>query len=117
MTSRTSSSSWTDPMTVKITWVKIRHDRSRWGSIQRVVLAQPPQLEPPPSSDLPYARDAPRLPQSLDEALLALQEDPVLCAGIGPEFIECFLRIKAAEIARYHQEVSEWEHREYFDLF
>lgn len=75
------------------------------------------QLEPMPSSDLPYATDAPRLPQSLDEALLALQEDPVLCAGIGPEFIECFLRIKAAELARYHQEVSEWEHREYFDLF
>jgi len=74
-------------------------------------------LTPPPSADLPYASQAPALPHSLEEALQALQADLHLCAGVGQDFVDCFLRIKGAELARFHQEVSEWEQREYFDLF
>jgi glutamine synthetase len=32
-------------------------------------------------------------------------------------FIDYLCHIKEAEIARFNLEVSEWEHREYFDMF
>ena len=46
-----------------------------------------------------------------------LREDACLAAGFGKNFIDYYLRIKEAEIARYHSEVTEWEQREYFELF
>jgi glutamine synthetase len=74
-------------------------------------------LDPGPSADTPYEADAPRLPKSLDEALQALRKDACLADGFGRSFIDYFLRIKEAEIARYQAEVTEWEQREYFELF
>jgi glutamine synthetase len=57
------------------------------------------------------------LPKSLEEALAALRTDACLAAGFGKHFIDYYLRIKEAEIARYRAEVTEWEQREYFELF
>jgi glutamine synthetase len=74
-------------------------------------------LDPGPSADTPYETEAPALPRTLGEALQALREDAALCAGLGAELVEYFCRIKEAEIARFNLEVTEWEHREYFDLF
>jgi glutamine synthetase len=71
----------------------------------------------PPSADTPYETKAAPLPQTLTEALQALKEDACLCGAFGPSFIEYFSKIKQAEVARFNLEVSEWEHREYFDLF
>ncbi len=73
--------------------------------------------EPGQPADAPYDNDAPRLPTSLAEALAALDADPTLRAGFGDAFVDYHLRIKRAEIARYEAEVSEWEQREYFDMF
>ena len=75
------------------------------------------KLAPAPPADTPYEADAELLPRSLGEALECLRNDEVLCAGFGRPFIEYFSRIKQAELARFQLEVSEWEHREYFDLF
>ncbi len=74
-------------------------------------------LEPGPSADAPYETDAPMLPRSLAEALAALAQDETMRAGFGPDFVDYFVRLKQAEIARFEQEVTEWEQREYFDLF
>jgi glutamine synthetase len=74
-------------------------------------------LEPPPSADAPYETDARRLPASLDDALDALLADPVLVEGMGPGFVDYLVHVKRAELARHAAEVSDWEHREYFDLF
>jgi glutamine synthetase len=74
-------------------------------------------LRPPPSADAPYEAEAPRLPADLAAALDALAADPVLVAGFGAGFVDYYARIKRAELARFAAEVSEWEHREYFDLF
>jgi len=41
----------------------------------------------------------------------------VLREGLGDTFVDYYCKIKEAEIARFNLEVSEWEHREYFDLF
>jgi glutamine synthetase len=75
------------------------------------------KLVPPPSADTPYEAKAERLPATLSEALAALREDKVLCEGLGQTFADYYCRIKEAEIARFNLEVSDWEHREYFELF
>ncbi len=74
-------------------------------------------LEPPPSADAPYESDAPRLPASLEHALDALLADAVLVEGFGRGFVDYLVHVKRAELARHAAEVSDWEHREYFDLF
>ncbi|HUG76824.1 MAG TPA: glutamine synthetase family protein [Burkholderiales bacterium] len=71
----------------------------------------------PPSADTPYEASADPLPATLAEALECLKADAVLCEGLGQPFVDYYCRIKQAEIARFNAEVSEWEHREYFDLF
>jgi glutamine synthetase len=74
-------------------------------------------LDPGPSADTPYETRAEPLPKTLDEALAALRADACLAAGFGKTFIDYYLCIKEAELARYHAEVTEWEQREYFELF
>jgi len=75
------------------------------------------QLDPGPSADTPYETQAQKLPATLSEALQALRADECLGRGLGAAFVDYFCRIKEAEIARFNLEVSEWEQREYFDLF
>ena len=74
-------------------------------------------LEPGPSADTPYEAPALPLPKTLDEALRALRNDNCLADGFGRGFIDYYVRIKEAEIARYRAEVTQWEQREYFELF
>ena len=71
----------------------------------------------PRSADTPYEAKADFLPRTLEEALQHLKGDKALRDGFGAAFIEYYCRIKEAEIARFNLEVSDWEHREYFDLF
>jgi glutamine synthetase len=64
------------------------------------------------------------MPKSLGEALDALRTSACFRAAFGDGFVDYFLRIKDAEIARYRTEekadsaeVTRWEQKEYFDLF
>jgi glutamine synthetase len=75
------------------------------------------QLDPGPSADTPYEAKAAPLPRSLGEALEALRGNTCFREGFGEAFVDYFIRIKEAEIQRFNLEVSEWEQREYFDLF
>jgi len=75
------------------------------------------KLAPPPAADTPYEAKATLLPRTLGEALDCLKKDAVLAEGLGAAFVEYFCRLKEAEIARFNLEVSDWEQREYFDLF
>jgi glutamine synthetase len=75
------------------------------------------KLDPGPSADTPYETNAPLLPKSLEEALAALRADACLAEGFGQGFVDYFVHIKEAEIARYQSEVTEWEQKEYFELF
>jgi glutamine synthetase len=74
-------------------------------------------LEPPPPADTPYETQAPALPKSLREALDALKEDTFFAEKLGAGFVDYYLHIKNAEIERFQAEVSDWEHREYFEMF
>jgi glutamine synthetase len=75
------------------------------------------RLPLPPSADTPYEAKAEPLPHTLSQALEALRANTVLREGLGESFVDYYCRIKEAEIARCNLEVSDWEHREYFDLF
>jgi glutamine synthetase len=75
------------------------------------------KTDPGPSADAPYETKAESLPATLGDALAALRADPCLTEGLGSAFVEYFCRIKESEIARFNLEVSEWEHREYFEMF
>ena len=67
--------------------------------------------------DTPYEAKADLLPRTLEEALQHLRLNRALREGFGAGFIEYYSSIKEAEIARFNLDVSDWEHREYFDLF
>jgi glutamine synthetase len=75
------------------------------------------KLTPPPSADTPYETKAALLPKSLREAVFALQEDNFFRTALGAEFVDYYVHIKSAEIERFQAEVSDWEHREYFEMF
>ncbi len=82
------------------------------------------KLSPPPSADTPYETEAEPMPKSLSEALEALRGNASLREFFGDGFVDYYLRIKDAELVRFGaeekndtSEVTQWEQKEYFDLF
>jgi glutamine synthetase len=79
--------------------------------------------DPGPSADTPYEAKASPLPKNLGEALTALRADTVFKKGFGASFVDYYVHIKDAELARFNAEasgegeVTAWEQNEYFDLF
>jgi glutamine synthetase len=83
-------------------------------------------LDPGPATEAPYKMSsAEALPETLSAALTALRGSACLRAGFGDGFVDYYAHMKEAEIARCKKEttndtqdadVSEWEHREYFDM-
>jgi glutamine synthetase len=74
-------------------------------------------LAPGPSADTPYETKAAMLPKTLREAVVALKDDPFFRKALGAEFVDYCVHIKNAEIDRFQAEVSDWEQREYFEMF
>lgn len=74
-------------------------------------------LDPGPSADAPYEAEATPLPKSLREAVLALDGDAFFRNALGDRFVDYYVHIKNAEIDRFQAEVSDWEQREYFEMF
>ncbi len=56
------------------------------------------------------------LPQNLHEALLALEQDSLLCEALGPIAGE-FLKLKHMEWVEYMRHVSDWELKSYLEFF
>lgn len=88
------------------------------------------RIEPGQPSADPYAADVEQLPTSLEAAIEQLDGDRFYRAAFGTDFVDYLLAIKRSEVDRYgahlreHESnpeyaatVTEWEHREYFDLF
>jgi glutamine synthetase len=74
-------------------------------------------LRPPPPSLEPYAAEAPRLPGSLMDAVRELRDDSFFRDAFSEIFVDYLLRIKEFEIGRFLQHVTDWEHREYFEMY
>lgn len=68
-------------------------------------------LEPPaPTEKTAYDdENAPKLPQSLDESLQALESDTDLCGYLGQEFVTLFTAVKRHEIEKAKAAVPEYE--------
>jgi glutamine synthetase len=75
------------------------------------------KLSPDVLSDTPYEADADLLPRSLMEAVQAFQEDEPYHALFESVFAKYIIKIKEAEISRFLSEVTDWEQREYFEMF
>lgn len=85
-------------------------------------------LDPGPPADDPHAATAAALPRQLDEALATFGESAFYRTVLGSELHRCLSALKASEWTRYEQwlakveptqddNVTEWEHREYFGTF
>jgi glutamine synthetase len=57
------------------------------------------------------------LPQNLNEALDALEDDRVLTEAIGADLAQEFLRLKRMEWVEYQRHVSSWEVERYLEFF
>jgi glutamine synthetase len=74
-------------------------------------------LDPGASADVPYETSATPLPRSLREAVFELKDDRFFRDVFGKKFIDYYVFIKSAEIERFQSEITEWEQREYFEMF
>lgn len=88
------------------------------------------KTDPGPVSEDPYAADVEALPTSLEAAVDALEGDQFFRKAFGDAFIDYFVTMKRSEVNRYNawlaenpdsskyvNGVTDWEHREYFELF
>src|ERR1700689_1376466 len=82
--------------------------------------------DPGPSADTPYETKAPMLPNDLGQALSALRASKTFKGAFGASFVDYYVHLKEAELARFKSEAGEavdgtdvtaWEQNEYFDLF
>jgi glutamine synthetase len=88
-------------------------------------------LTPPPAVEAdPYAADAPALPATMGEAIEALDGNAMFREQFGTGFVDYFLMMKRAELARYEASTADlqgeadvaaarddWQMREYFEFF
>jgi glutamine synthetase len=74
-------------------------------------------LDPGPASEEPYKADATPLPASLMEAVADLQADSFFREAFGEIFVDYIVQLKQFEIDRFLKHVTDWEHREYFEMY
>ena len=76
------------------------------------------RLDPGDSTNDPYAdTDRAVLPRSLMEAVSALKTSALFREKMGNDFIEYMVALKEFEISRFLSHVTDWEHREYFEMY
>ncbi len=75
------------------------------------------RTDPGPFDEEPYSADRPMLPVSLMAAIEALKHDGLFRKAFGDPFIDYMLMVKGSEIRRFLDHVSDWEQREYFEVF
>lgn len=63
------------------------------------------------------ARGMTMLPRTLDEAIDALEVDPLAVSVLGPLMHQSFCELKRAEWQEYHAHVSDWEIDRYLTFF
>jgi glutamine synthetase len=62
------------------------------------------------------ARNAPRLPLNLLDALRAFRKDTTLRAGLGDAFVDAYLKLRQAEWLAYSAHLSDWERQHTLDV-
>lgn len=75
------------------------------------------KLDPGTPVENPYDCQAESLPGSLAVAATNLQHSALFQNRLGDQFVDYYLTIKNAEVDRFMQTVTDWEQREYFEIF
>ncbi|MDQ7070960.1 MAG: glutamine synthetase family protein [Rhodobacterales bacterium] len=75
------------------------------------------ELTAPEPVERPYDSDAELLPKSMIDAVNALRASGFYRDVMGDAFVDYYAHIKTAEWERYVATISEWEEREYFNLY
>lgn len=88
------------------------------------------KTSPGPLSEDPYSQDVVQLPTTLADAIDELEADTFYREAFGDHFIDYLVLIKRSEVTRYDawvaanpdpetyvNGVTDWEHREYFELY
>jgi glutamine synthetase len=77
------------------------------------------RLELQPMVDGPSEENPtlPKLPQTLESALEAMASDRAMQSMLGEEFCQLFSTVKQFELARFHDQITEWEVKEYMDIY
>jgi glutamine synthetase len=86
------------------------------------------EVDPGPPARDPHGAQAPPLPCSLGEALKEFADSALYRAHLGAPLHDCLRTLKASELSRYDawlegsgregsDQVTEWEHREYFATY
>ena len=89
---------------------------SRYSSLSLTASAPPEQRQKAFHQFLHQHRCFRRSTRS-SRLVFALNDDPFFCDALGAAFVDYYVHIKNAEIERFQAEVSDWEHREYFEMF
>jgi glutamine synthetase len=74
-------------------------------------------LEPPPpfSGDVYQAHELPRLPATLREAVLGLDESAFARTAFGDAVVDHYVHAGRTEQAAFDAAVTDWERRRYFE--
>ena len=73
---------------------------------------------PPAASESPYEpASGELLPRTLGEAIDAFSTSAMYRTAWGDEVVDYLVALKQSEWRRFVAAVTDWEHREYFDLF
>lgn len=76
------------------------------------------QTDPGDPDPEPYNSDRAALPQSLMESIETLRtEGAAFRKSMGDQWIDYYLMLKQSEIGRFLSHVTDWEQREYFELY
>src|SRR5262249_10067348 len=75
------------------------------------------RIEPPPlfTGDLYQARDLPRVPSTLREAIAELEQSTLLRTAFGAEVIEHYLHFLRTEQRKFDEVVTCWERARFFE--
>jgi len=75
------------------------------------------ETDPGPLEDVPYESERPKLPASLMDSVDALNGSKLFRDGLGDRFVDYIVGLKQGEIRRFLEHVTDWEQREYFEIF
>lgn len=75
------------------------------------------QIDPGASADEAYEADVPRVSPSLEAAIGSFEASELMRRELGDAFVNYLVAVKRSEVSRFNAAVTDWEQREYFEVF
>ncbi|WP_319423042.1 glutamine synthetase family protein [Pleurocapsa sp. FMAR1] len=75
------------------------------------------QLDPASPVQAAYTSDKEKLPSNLMAAIAAFKADDLFREELGDIFVDYFIKLKEHELGRFLSTVTDWEQKEYFEMY